>query len=60
MDDEKVFAIVGRLYVGLTLRDNEIRRLNGLLVQYEQNAKQAQSAPADDDALLETADMGTD
>ena len=38
MTEEQLMAVVGRLYVGTLVRDNELRRLNGLVNEYERAA----------------------
>jgi hypothetical protein len=39
MNEDQLMALVGRLYVGQVIRDNEVRRLRGLLDQYESAAR---------------------
>lgn len=48
MNEEQLMAIVGRLYVGTILRDNELRRLNGLVGEYERAAR-SRSDDGDDE-----------
>jgi hypothetical protein len=38
MTEDTLFAYIGRLYVAVSLRDNEIQRLNRLVSEYEARA----------------------
>lgn len=49
MNEDQLMALIGRLYVSVQVRDNELRRLNGLVNEYERLARQP-----DDEADDET------
>jgi len=49
MSEEQLLAIVGRLYVTVTIKDNEIRRLQQLVAAYEDQARS--SVVIDDDGV---------
>jgi hypothetical protein len=47
MNEDQLMAIIGRLYVSNTLRDNELKRLNGLVNEYEARARTHDDAQDD-------------
>jgi hypothetical protein len=39
MTEDQLMALIGRLYVSIQLRDTELKRLNGLVNEYERLAR---------------------
>lgn len=55
MTEDQLMALIGRLYVALQLKDNELRRLNGLVNEYERAARTVVDDEVDDGNPEETA-----